>query len=202
MGHRLALLTAVAVLSGCATGPRPTLVDAPPVDDPGALEVLNLMGGADAAEFTASYLIFTKFGGATTQAVVTQTGSRRSITVGHIRFLVDGERTATCDLIEASCESGINDAAISDVQVTHQFWSRAMENRLRTDANRSIGPGTVTDYSVAGKTARCVAVPVAGGDKSYCALPSGVLAGYDGADLTIDLVSYEDAADESLLATR
>jgi len=202
MGHRFALLAAVAIVTGCATGPRPTLVDTPLVADPGSREVLNLMAGADSAEFTASYLIFTKFGGATTPAVVTQSGSRRSITVGHTRFLVDGERTATCDLIEASCESGINDAAISDVQVTHQFWSRAMENRLRTDANRSIGPGTVTDYSVAGLTARCVAVPVVGGDKSYCALPSGVLAGYDGADLTIDLVTYEDRADESLLATR
>ena len=178
------------------------MVDTPPVADPGALEVLELMTGADSAEFTASFLIVTKFGGATTPAVVTQSGSRRSVTVAHVRFLVDGERTATCDLIRASCESGINDAAISDVQVTHQFWSRAMENRLRTDANRSIGPGTVTDYSVAGMTARCVAVPVVGGDKSYCALPSGVLAGYDGADLTIDLVSYEERADESLLATR
>ncbi|MEK9938634.1 MAG: hypothetical protein VW552_07860, partial [Ilumatobacter sp.] len=128
-------------------------------------------------------------------------GNRRSVTIGHIRYLTEASRTATCDLIRGACERGIDDTAVSDIQVTHQFWSRSMENRLRTDANRSIGPGTVTDYAVAGRTARCIALPVAGGSKSYCALGTGVLAGYDGADLTIDLVTYDDQADETLFAS-
>jgi len=201
MARRPALIVALTLLGGCASGPRPTLIEAPVVADPAALEVLDLFGRADTAEFTATYLIVTKFGGATTPAVVTQAGDRRSVTIGHIRYLTDGTRTATCDLLLGRCEVGIDDAAVSDVQVTHQFWSRSMENRLRTDANRSIGPGAVTDYAVAGRTARCVALPVAGGSKSFCALPSGVLAGYDGADLTIDLVTYVEEADETLFAS-
>ncbi|MEK9938587.1 MAG: hypothetical protein VW552_07625, partial [Ilumatobacter sp.] len=93
MARRLALIGALTLLAGCASGPRPTLIDAPVVADPAALEVLRLLEQADQAEFTASYLIVTKFGGATTPAVVTQQGNRRSVTIGHIRYLTEGSRT-------------------------------------------------------------------------------------------------------------
>lgn len=186
--------------TGCMTGPRPTLVDRPAVDDPAIAAVLERLDRAEAATFTATYLIVTKYGGATTRAVVTQDGERRSTTVGTVRFIIDEVGSRTCDTVTGTCSTGIDDAATSDVQVTHQFWYRAMANRLRTDAERNIAPATQSTYEVAGRTATCVAVPVVGGQKSYCAFDSGVLAGYDGADLTIDVTEYSDESDQALFA--
>ena len=193
-------MLALVALSGCMTGPRPTLIDRPRIDDPAIAAVLERLDRADGARFTASYLIVTKYGGATTMARVTQDGDRRSTTVGTVRFIVDAVGSRTCDTVTGTCEDGINDAATSDVQVTHQFWYRAMANRLRTDAERNITPASPSTYEVAGRTATCVAVPVVGGQKSYCAFDTGVLAGYDGADLTIDVTEYSDEADPSLFA--
>jgi hypothetical protein len=42
---------------------------------------------------------------------------------------------------------------------------------------------------------------VSGGTKVYCALDSGVLARYDGADLFIELTGISDVADETKFAT-
>jgi hypothetical protein len=189
-----------AVLSGCATGPRPTLVDRPVVRDPAIAAVLDRLDRAEDATFTAEYTIVTKYGGATTTAVVTQDGERRSTTIGTVRFIIDAAGSRTCDTVTGACATGIDDAAVSDTQLTHQFWYRATANRLRTDAERDIAPASASLYEVAGATATCVAVPVIGGVKSYCALDSGVLAGYDGADLTIDLTDYSPEADSRLFA--
>ena len=193
------LVMAIAA-TGCMTGPRPTLVDRPVDDDPAVAAVLERLDRAEGATFTATYLIVTKYGGATTRAVVTQDGERRSTTVGTVRFIIDEVGSRTCDTVTGTCSTGIDDAATSDVQVTHQFWYRAMANRLRTDAERNIAPATQSTYEVAGRTATCVAVPVVGGQKSYCAFDSGVLAGYDGADLTIDVTEYSDVSDQTLFA--
>ena len=182
------------------TGPRPTLVDRPVVQDPAIAAVLDRLERAEEATFTAEYTILTKYGGATTTALVTQDGERRSTTIGTVRFIVDAAGSRTCDTLTGGCATGIDDAAVSDVQVTHQFWYRAMANRLRTDAERDVAPASESLYDVAGVTATCVAIPVVGGTKSYCALDSGVLAGYDGADLTIDLTAYSDEADTRLFA--
>lgn len=196
-----ALVFAVgAVASGCGTGLRPSLVDCPAVDDPAIAAVLERLERAETARFTATYTIVTKFGGATTVASVTQDGDRRSTTIGTVRFIIDAAGSRTCDTVTGACATGIDDAAVSDVQVTHQFWYRAMENRLRTDAGRDIAPAAANPYQVAGRVATCVTVPVVGGTKAYSALDSGVLAGYDGADLTIDLTSYSDEPDPRLFA--
>lgn len=194
------MAASLLAVTGCMTGPRPTLVDRPVVDDPAIAAVLERLDRADGARFTARYLIVTKYGGATTMAVVTQDGDRRSTTVGTVRFLVDADGSRTCDTVTGTCRTGIDDTAVSDVQVTHQFWYRSMANRLRIDADRNIASATPSTYDVAGRSATCVAVPVVGGQKSYCAFDSGVLAGYDGADLTIDVTEYSDIPDQSLFA--
>lgn len=72
-----------------------------------------------------------------------------------------------------------------------------MASRLRVDAERRIGDPVASEIEVAGETAVCVAVPVSGGTKTYCALESGVLARFDGSDLLIELTDYSDIPDEA-----
>ena len=47
----------------------------------------------------------------------------------------------------------------------------------------------------------CADVPVSGGTKVYCALDAGPLARYDGNDVLIELIAYDETPDESLFAT-
>jgi len=193
-------VAAVAFSAGCAGGTRPYFATEEPVTDPAIDAVLSRLATAGDANFTARYTIVTKFGDRMTTATVAQDGQRRSITIGDIRFLVTSSSSLTCELDTGVCTEGLRDAMVSDVQVTNEFWGRAMENRLRTDAGRNIAPATASDYPVDGLTAVCAAVPVVGGVKSYCALDSGVLAGYDGADLTIELTAYSDTVDATLFS--
>ena len=193
-------IVALLLATGCAASDQPYFVDDVELSDPVIDSVVARLDRAADAVFTAEYSIITKFGDRRTTAVVTQDGDRRSITIGHIRFLVTPTQSVTCDLRTGVCSDGLLDAYVSDVQVTNEFWGRAMAHRLRTDADRNLAPATASEYDISGQVAVCAAVPVVGGVKSYCALESGVLAGYDGADLTIDLVSYSSVADTTLFS--
>jgi hypothetical protein len=202
------LLLAVAstlMLTGCLTGDRPTLAEesavGAPVGDPSVDAVLLWLGNVDGAVFTAEYQITNNFGPVTKAATVTQTADRaRSITVGDIRFVIDGAAVATCNLGSdaGTCSSSIDDAAISDLQVTHQFYGRSAANRLRTDAARRVGPTEGYEAEFAGRPAACVSVPVSGGSKVYCALEEGVLASYQGPDVLIELTSFDTTPDDTL----
>lgn len=191
-------------LSGCLTGERPTLAEEPavgaPVGDPAADAVLERFGAVTDAVFTARYRITNNFGPVSKEATVVQTPDRRrSITVGDVRFVIAGADTSTCDLrlTAENCSSTIDDAAISDLQVTHQFYGRSAANRLRTDASRRVGPTEGYEAELAGRRATCVSVPVSGGSKVYCVLDDGVLASYQGPDVVIELVEFDPEADES-----
>ena len=188
--HLVLALAGGVVVAGCATGPRPTLVDAPAIDDPAIAELVDMLATADDATFTAEYLITVNYGGRTVNATVAQHGSDRSVTVGDIRFLWTSSSQRTCNLTTGECANGIDDTRISDVQVTHQFWGRAMALRIRTDADRDIGPARSYTIDVAGITATCAVIPVTGGDKSYCVSEAGPLAMYLGPDLSIELTSW------------
>ncbi len=181
-------------------GQRPSLVESASVADPAIAAVIDRLEMAESATFTATYTITSKFGGNTAEATVTADGGRRSITVGDVRFLLEGAASYTCDLENAGCIAQIEDARVSDLQITHRFWGRSTAQRLRTDANRALANGDGATIDIAEWTATCVEVTVPGGVKTYCALDSGVLARYDGADVNIELTSYSPEADEALFS--
>ncbi len=208
--RRLRLAVGAAALAvvttACATGPRPSFdasePELAPTGDAAVDAVLEHLDSVAIAEFTADYEILTRFGGIESTATVVQAdNSRRSVTVNDIRF-VNGSGTArTCDLAADECEARINDARISDVSITHDFYGPSFARRLRVDEARSIAPATPSNETIAGQPAVCAAVPVSGGTVTYCAVEGGPLARYVGADLEIELVGYSDVADETKFST-
>lgn len=194
------LIASAGVLSACATGPRPTLVADIPVNDAGIVAVLDAFDLADSAEFTANYRITVNYGNVAVNASVTQKQRERSVTIGDIRYLVETGSTRTCMLSNSTCTQGLDDTKVSDVQITHQFWSRATAQRLRIDANRNIGPTEQYVAVFANADTNCVSVPVVGGTKVYCVTRDGVLAHYAGPDLLIELTEYSNEVDQTLFA--
>lgn len=194
------LIASAGVLSACATGPRPTLVADIPVNDAGIVAVLDAFDLADSAEFTANYRITVNYGNVAVNASVTQKQRERSVTIGDIRYLVETGSTRTCMLSNSTCTQGLDDTKVSDVQITHQFWSRATAQRLRIDASRNIGPTEQYVAVFANADTNCVSVPVVGGTKVYCVTRDGVLAHYVGPDLLIELTEYSNEVDQTLFA--
>ena len=202
------MLCVSLLAAGCATGERPSFEDeedAIPVAPSGNPEidtVLALLDSVGGSEFTAGYSISTTFSSlSSTGVVVQQPPAKRSITVTNddrsVRFIIEGSNGVTCDLLVDECEPSINDARISDTQLSHQFYAPAFATRLRADAQRRVGDVKLYDKAVAGQQATCVDVVVTGGTKTYCALPSGLLAEFIGSDVTIELTSYAPKADAS-----
>ena len=200
------LLVATGLLvTACQTGERPSFEDeeSRPAVSTGNDDIDTILGlydSIDDAEFTAEYAIETKFNTVSSTGVVVQAaGKRRSITVDNdersVRFLVDGNDERTCDLATAECETSLNDARISDTQLPHTFYGPAFAQRLRADADRRIGDPVAYTKDIAGQRAECVDVAVAGGTKTYCALASGALAEFVGADVTIELTGYSPVPD-------
>ena len=201
----MAVAASALLLTGCITGERPTLADGADTatGDAAVDAVLQRLALADDAVFTAGYEVTNNFGPLTRTATVTQLGDgRRSVTVGEVRFLLGGVRTATCTLGSAteSCTSTIDDVRLSDLQITHRFYARSAASRLRTDAARRVGDTEGYTAEFAGRTATCVSVPVSGGTKVWCALDEGPLASYQGPDVVVTLTSFSPEGDESLLS--
>jgi len=210
--HRMPLLTlGIAVslavsLGGCFTGERPSFDDEGPAPvttgDANIDAVLERLDAVPVARFTAEYDVTTRFGGIESQAVVVQADNgRRSITINDVRFLIGNGTDATCFLAAAECEASINDARISDLGVTHEFYAASFAARLRVDANRRVGDTVGYSEALAGQQITCVDIPLSGIVKTYCALDSGPLARYDGNDVAIALTSISDTPDESKFET-
>jgi len=198
-GHRARAVAAsfvvLLVLTGCVTGSRPTLEAAPEVDDPAAEVVLERLARAGSVPFTATYDITPSTSGATTTAVVRQLEDRRRVTIGDVDYLIDGVASRTCRLESEECDEFANDALISDLNLTHRFWSDGFAARLVVDANRRIGFSEGGTDTITGQSAACVDVPVLGGSVVYCALDAGVLARYFSADVSIELTSFTSDVD-------
>ena len=101
--RRLAAVAAAMLsvtLTACFTGERPRLVEgAATTGDPASDAVLARLEGIGDAVFTADYDLLTRFGDLHTAASVVQAEpGRRSITIGKVRFLLDGAEAATCDV--------------------------------------------------------------------------------------------------------
>ena len=204
---RFAALVALGMtVSACFTGQRPEFEDERETISSGNADidaVLVRLEGVDDAQFTAGFDIRTNFGPVESNGTVTQAaGKRRSITVENdairTRFVFEGESVRTCNLVTAECEASINDARMSNTQLAHTFYAPSFATRLRTSADRRIGDAVGYDDTIAGQVARCVDVTVSGGTETFCAVESGVLAKFRGADVEIDLTSYSPQPDDSL----
>lgn len=205
-----AALAVAAVLSGCATGERPTLVaQNSGTTDSAANAVIGLLDLADEATFTATYDIVPTSTGQTTTATVIVSGVRQRIVIGSAEYRNDGTTTRTCVAGGGECVEGIDEARISNLQITHDFWGATTGARLAQAANTSLNDGVPRIETIAGQPATCadITVPTSNPDASatglgtlvYCALEAGPLARYAGADLSITMTSYAPSADETQL---
>lgn len=191
---------ASVLLTGCFTGQRPTLVERPVIEDPASQAVIDRLATAASAEFTATYAITPTLTGEVTNATVAQSGTRRRVTIGDVDFLSDGTVTRTCENNDRGCVDFLDDARVSDLNITHRFWGDAFQTRLELDASRRIGFAEASDEMIAGAPAACVDIPVPStselsGTVQYCALDAGPLARYIGADVKIELVEFTPTTD-------
>lgn len=201
--RRLAVLivAGAAALAGCATGLRPTLDPAPTVDDPAAAVVIERLERADSVNFTATYEITPTSTTQATPAIVRQLDGRRRVTIGDVDYLSDGTVSETCRRTAADCVDYIDDTRISDLAITHRFWSDGFSTRLSIDAARRVGFSEGRTDTIADRSAVCATIPVLGGEKLYCALDDGVLARYVGPDVTVQLTSFSNEVDAASFAT-
>jgi hypothetical protein len=200
------MVAASIALAGCFTGSRPSFDDAQPAQsDTGNAAIDAVLARLDVVAtsvFTADYDILTRLGNIDSTATVVQASpERRSITINDVRFIYDGPSVATCNLSTAECEATINDARVSDLLLSHEFYGQSFAQRLRVDAGRRVGEPTGSTVTQAGLEALCVDIPVTGGTTSYCALANGALASYDGNDLLIEMTAITDVPDETKFAT-
>jgi hypothetical protein len=196
----------VVGLAACATGPRPHFTEPAaaalggsprtPSGDAGADKVLQPLEAVDPAPFTATYQVTRKLGPNQTTATVVQDGDKRSVTVGDVRFLHDGD-DQTCVLSAKTCEPGTLDARISDYSIGSAFWASAPARALRVSVSRRSGPAVPSTQTIAGQQAECVDVPVGLGVEHYCALPQGPVARWDTAAISVELTGFSLTADQS-----
>jgi hypothetical protein len=181
--------------AGCITGERPELMPVPVVDDAAAQVVLERLGRAGAVRFTATYDIIPTTTGETTQATVRQLDDQRRVTIGHVDYLIDSGSGRTCRLDDGGCVDRLDDALVSDLNITHRFWSDGIADRLAIDAARRVGFSEGHTETIADRPAACADVPVVGGVVVYCALDAGILARYFNADVSIELTSFTNDVD-------
>ena len=200
------VLLASVVLTGCFTGKRGHFSDepatastvGPPVADTAIQAVLAKLEAQDSGQFTAKYDIIVKYGNTPTTAIVAQTApGNQSITIGHVRFLTEGDGQ-TCELSTGSCVSGLQDQQISDVMPSHKFFAESVALKLRQDATTMVSAAVGSTKLIAGQNATCVDVQFAAGVKTYCVLDNGLLAQQDTPDVLINLTGFTVGVDTSL----
>jgi hypothetical protein len=199
----IATCLASLLLGGCLTGSRPTLADEPlTTGDPAVDLLVNALDSGPQGAFTAEYTITNNYGPIIRPATVAHSDDeRRSVTIGDVRFLFGAGPISTCSPSGANsfdCVDTVNDAAVSDLQVTHQFYDRSASMRLLADTSRRIGPLDTYTAVIANHEVDCLSIPVSGGTKVYCVSPLGILASYQGPDVLIEMTSLSNEADERL----
>jgi hypothetical protein len=209
---RVRLVPATAALAviaaACGIGVRPTLA-APsavggaagtPTGIAAADAVLELLEGAQAPSYTAEYTITTNFGGTSTKAIVARSGDRRSVTIGNVRFLTDGEQR-TCNLDTGECESGIQEARVSDTGLTSQFSAGSPARQLRVSLSRRTQEPSTEQLTTGQADAVCVVVPVGDGDEQTCAMPQGVIGAWRTAAVDVQLDHISNDVDPAAFET-
>ena len=193
-------MTASILLTGCFTGKRGHLAAAAnPISDPAITAVLSKLEAPTATQYTATYSLLTKFGQITTPATVAQNSpTARSITIGDVRFVTADSGGQTCVLSTGVCAPTLDDARVSNLSLTHDFYQAAPAVRMRQDAATMVHAAVASSKQIAGQAATCVQISFAAGNKTYCVLDNGLLALQDTPDLRIDLLSFNGAADATL----
>jgi hypothetical protein len=191
------------LLTACATGPRPTLVDQPTATDAVAQAVLDRLERASSATFTADYEITPSLTGQPTHATVIQEGAQQRVTIGDVDYFTDGTTSRTCAVGGTDCVDSIDEARISNLSVTSKFWGPSVVSKLELDSARSVDATTGRTDTIANRPATCADVHVPSidgvGSVTYCAVDDGVLARYFGADVSIELTSFVPSVDETQL---
>lgn len=200
---RLTRFVAVVLLAplvlGACYGKRPSFGIQ---SDPAIAAVLSKLDVATTGPLTGKYSLLTRFGNITTPATVSVVNpAQRSITIGAVRFLFSSAGPQTCNLSTAACSAQTDDAQISNLSLTHDFYGAAPSARIRTDAKTMIGNAIASSEQIAGQTATCVQIPFTSGSKKYCTLDNGILAFQDSPDLQIKLLSVVDTADPLLFTS-
>ena len=212
MRHRAGVLALLVVwvpvvLTGCFTGQRPSITTEPfpagsSSGDPSIDQVLAQLDQVNDGPYTADYTVLTKFGNVSRPASVSVDPSRRSVTVGNVRFLTNADVSQTCILDKVDpCSSTLDPARISDTQLTPDFYAADAAKRLRRTAAGMVGTPVSHVETIAGQSATCVDVPVPGGTSIFCVLAGGPLARIDDGAVEVVLTQYVPAVDESLFTT-
>ncbi len=195
----VAFCAVVVGMSGCFTGERPTLAHEPSTGSAAVDAVVDRVNDLGDAVYTADYDVVTTFDGKTTPVRASQSGaSRRSLTIGDVRYLVDGSSTRTCTVSTGECVDRLDASRVSDVQMTPDFFGTSLAARLRRDAEVALGEPTTSTEQIQGQSATCTAIPVDGATNAYCVLDNGVLARLTAGDLVVTMTAYEPGADASL----
>jgi hypothetical protein len=193
------LLLAPLVLGACVTGKRPSFGVQ---SDPAIAAVLSKLDVASIGPFTATYSLLTRFGNVTTPATVAMVNTtQRSVTIGGVRYLFGDAGPQTCALATGSCTAQTDDAQVSNLSLTHDFYGAAPAARIRQDAKTMVGNAIGSTEQIAGQTATCVQIPFTGGSKKYCTLDDGLLAFQDSPDLQITLLTVIDTTNPLLFTT-
>ncbi len=199
------LVLAVA-LSGCVTGPRPSLGErlplggeaGTPVGNKDVDAVLTRLEAADTNSFTVSYDILRRLGNVATKATVVQSGSDSAVTIGDVSFY-RGDSEQTCTVSTSVCEDGVQEARISDTGVSSEFYAMAPSKALRVTYARSGGTPAASTKTIADQPAQCVTIPVGTGAETYCAVETGAIALWDTADKLVTMTAYADDVDQTKL---
>jgi len=203
--NRIALVAVASalLLTACATGPRPSLVEEPVVTDTVAQAVLDRLERGANATFTADYEITPSLTGQPTHATVMQLGLQQRVTIGNVDYFTDGSVSRTCAVGGTDCVDSIDDARVSNLSVTSKFWGPSVVSKLELDSARSVDVSTGRTDTIANRPATCADVHVPSidgvGSVTYCAVDDGVLARYFGADVSIELTSFVPSVDETRL---
>lgn len=191
------------VVTACATGPRPTLIETPTVNDAVAQAVLDRLERARGATFTADYEITPSLTGQPTYATVMQSGPQQRVTIGEVDYFINGTTSRTCAVGGTDCVDAIDEARISNLNITSSFWGSSSASKLQLDTARSVDASTGRTDTIASRPATCADVHVPAidgvGSVTYCAVDDGVLARYFGADVSIELTAYAPTVDQARL---
>ena len=118
--------------------------------------VVDRVNALGDAVYTADYDVVTTFDNAddARRGRRSRAPSRRSLTIGDVRYLVDGSSTRTCTVSTGQCVDTIDASRVSDVQMTPDFFGTSLSARLRHDAEVAVGEPTASTEEIAGPDRR------------------------------------------------
>ncbi|MGE3445664.1 MAG: hypothetical protein AB7L13_23760 [Acidimicrobiia bacterium] len=168
-----------------------------PTRSPVSDAVLAPLERVDFQVFTARYRIVRRLGPVEADAVVVQQPPNVSVTVGDVRILRGPDGDRTCTLSTHTCQTGVQEQALSNVAIGSAFFNTSAARALRVSTARATAAPTAEKRLIAGQEATCAIVPISPGQETYCSLFSGAIALWDTADKHIELTSFASTSENS-----